>query len=214
MLKGEKKRSGQERCWKREWGQNWIVDSGSLSPPSFPPSFIYLMWNHASLLSLVSASITVSCLHRAAWGVRRAPHSASTGDRIWTDRTGLDGTGLPRTGVWICVCACVCICDGWQRAACVSPQRVIACSSTGLASRVAYLEGTVLKLCPSLHLNALIRSVCLWDLCMESLTALLFGVREIRPLVHRMHWTLFTEYVALNQSSVERSCCLSGGTSC
>lgn len=32
-------------------------------------------------------------------------------------------------------------------------------SSTGLAPRVAYLEGTVLELCPSLHLNALIRSV-------------------------------------------------------
>lgn len=34
-------------------------------------------------------------------------------------------------------------------------------SSSGRAFRVAYLEGTVLELCPSLHLNALIRSVCL-----------------------------------------------------
>lgn len=70
------------------------------------------------------------------------------------------------------------------------PLCAIACSFTGLAFRVANLEGTALELCPSLHLNGLIRSVCLRDLCTESLTALLIRVREIKPLAHGIHWTL------------------------
>lgn len=47
---------------------------------------------------------------------------------------------------------------------------------------------------------------------MESLTALLIRVRELRPLVRRMYRTL--QIVALNQSSMESSCSLSSGTSC
>lgn len=47
---------------------------------------------------------------------------------------------------------------------------------------------------------------------MESLTALLIRVRELRPLVRRMYRTL--QIVALIQSSMESSCSLSSGTSC
>lgn len=93
---------------------NWIVDWGSLSPPFFPPSFIYLMWNHASLLSLVSASITVSCLHRAVCGVRRSPRSASTADPIWTDQTKLDGTWLAKqVCAFLSVPVCAFVIDDW-----------------------------------------------------------------------------------------------------
>lgn len=108
-------------------------------------------------------------------------------DLIGPDRTGCYWTCQNRC-VDLCLCMCVDLWTMTESSMCF-PQRVIACSSTGLASRVAYLEGT-LELCPSLHLNALIRSVCLWDLCMELLTALLIRVREIRPLEHRVHWTL------------------------
>lgn len=179
----------RRKAEKRSEGKNWIVDWGTLSPPSFPPSFIYLMWNHASLLWLVSASITVSCLHRAVWGVRQASHSASAAILIWSDQTGLDGTGLAKQ---VCEFVYVHLClfaidDREQHVYSSAYDRLFL----GLAHRVPYPEGTELELCPSLHLNALIHSVRLWGLCMESLTALLIGVRKMRPHVHCMNWRIW-----------------------
>lgn len=125
---------------------------------------IYLMWNHASLLSLVSASTAASCLHWAVQGVRRAPHFASTADRIWAEQTGLDGGRLAKQVCgFISVQCCVCAVHGRGQHE-HPPLQAVACSSAGLAWRGAY-EDTVLEICPSLHLNALIHSALLWDLC-------------------------------------------------
>lgn len=70
------------------------------------------------------------------------------------------------------------------------PQYVIACSSTGLAFRVAYLEGTVLELCPSLHLNALIHSVRLLRFMRGVANGTAYcGKRD--GTVHQMHWSIW-----------------------
>ncbi|KAF3855877.1 hypothetical protein F7725_016600 [Dissostichus mawsoni] len=64
-----------------------VMDASALCHP--PPNPLLLVGDR-------NASITVSCLRRAAWGVRRAPHSASTHSA--SERTGLDATGLTRAG--------------------------------------------------------------------------------------------------------------------
>lgn len=85
------------------------------------------------------------------------------------------GTGSERTGQdrmvldcpeqvcgFVCMCMCVCVFVMDDREQHVNPSvcdRLFA--PQDLLSRGAYVEGTELELCPSLHLNALIRSVCL-----------------------------------------------------
>lgn len=131
---------------------------------------------------------TCQCIHNSelsALGCVGGESSSSLCQHSRPDLNRPDGTGwwqTGQTGVWICMCAALSVCNAWQRAACVSPLQAGACSSAGLAWRVAYVEDTVLELCPSLHLNALIHSALFWDLCMP-LTPLLVGLREIIPLI-------------------------------
>lgn len=82
-------------------------------PPSLPPSFIYLRRSHASLLSLVSSSITASCLHRDCAGgcdqLLALPAAAGTkSERTKSRREGTPAELLPeqvrgrqRVSVWI-----------------------------------------------------------------------------------------------------------------
>jgi len=78
------------------------------------------------------------------------PHSCQHGGPdLKGDRTGPDGTGPARAGVWICVCVCVCVDD---RASASLSVWEAPLPSTGLVSRGL----TALPLCPSLHFSALI----------------------------------------------------------
>lgn len=119
------------------------------------PSLFYLSQGKPRL-----SPFTCQCIYNgelSAPGCVGGEASSSLGQCWGLNLSGPDGSGWCWTARNRCVdlgnvtkCVHVCV-SGWDH--------------FSRTSRVAYLESTVLQPCPSLHLNAPNRSICLWDIC-------------------------------------------------
>lgn len=86
-----------------------------------------------------------------------------------------------------------------------SAQHAAACSFAGLASRAAHLWASVLELCPSLHLNALIHSARPPRFIHVANSPAYRGKKKKKEIL--LSFSDAPEDLALNQSGEGSVCC-------